>query len=101
MRFAAASSVARRTICVRSGWASTLGSGRFDEVLDHAFLARFFEIDRELVAVDFRNPAITEFLMEDALAQLEAQTRRAGLVDRLAVDRDRPALAAARRFRET
>src|SRR5437763_259795 len=47
----------------------------FDEAVDDALLARFVELDGELVAVDEGDVAVAEFLVEDALADRERRGR--------------------------
>src|SRR5882724_653010 len=56
--------------------ATTLPSRPYDEAVHHPFGAGLIEIDQQLVALNRDDPAIAEFLMEDALA--DGIGRRAG-----------------------
>src|SRR5215475_1611745 len=73
-------------------------SSALDKGVDHLLLPCLVEIDGELVAVDVRHPAITEFLVEHPHADLKPCAFRGARCDQRAVDGDR---LAARRLRRT
>ncbi len=50
-------------------------SGLFDEAVEHAFLARSVEIDRQLVALDGRDIAVPELDMEDPISDRKFRGR--------------------------
>src|SRR5690606_7643341 len=68
-------------------------SGGGDEAVEHALLAGLVEIDGQLVAVDAGDVAVAEFLVEDAVADLEGgghvghRLRHQLAVDGAALDR--------------
>src|SRR5690242_10103246 len=70
--------------CNKSQWPSNA----LDEGVDHLLLPCLVEIDGELVAVDMGHPAIAEFLVEHAHADLEPHTFRGARRDQRAVDGD-------------
>src|SRR5579871_325205 len=72
----------------------------FHKAVDDFLLARFFEGDRELVAVDLHYVAVAELLVKHAVAKIEVRRRAGGFRDQLAFDHQRRALrlgGAARR----
>src|ERR1043166_8032582 len=62
------SSLVQRPAPTFGTWCSTSGSRPAHEIVDHAFLAGFVEIDGELVAFDAAHEAVAEFLVEHAVA---------------------------------
>ncbi len=65
------------------------------KTIHHALLAGAVELNRELVAVDCRDVAVAEFLVEDAVAKGEGGHQAGRLRHLFAFDGERQAAAAA------
>src|ERR1700722_3944828 len=81
-----------------SAQTKTLGAATshfLDETVHHLLLAGMVEIDGELVALDVGDIAVTELLVEDAVAGAEGRGGAGRLGDELALDGER-AVAAGR-----
>src|SRR5262249_36080753 len=65
-----------------------------DKAVDHALFAGLVESDGELIAIHHYDIAVTEFLVEDALAHRERRNRAGGFRHKLALDCERGAALA-------
>src|SRR5690606_25453252 len=67
-------------------WSAAGVSVAFDEAVEDALLAGPVEIDRQLVALDRRDLAIAELLVENAFAEPVLRCRPGALGDEFALD---------------
>src|ERR1019366_7725438 len=70
------------------------GSRPLDEAIDHLLFAGLLERDGELVAVDFHDVAVTEFLVKHPVVQRKFRGGASGFRDQFALDHHRAAFAA-------